>query len=148
VLTNHSDFAGYLGDICNYINPAYRMPTSTEHGNLSYGNDVTSNYSFPVVDTEDNAAGKYIFDKNASGKTIYGTFTTTDPSGSYVLPASGFRYGSDGSLGNVGSCGYYWSGSAYSSSYAYELYFDSSDASAVNYASRGYGQSVRCVLQE
>jgi uncharacterized protein (TIGR02145 family) len=147
-LLANPDFAAYKGDICNYINPAYRMPTSTEHGNLSYGNDMTSTSSFSVGDSEDNRAGKYIFNKNSSDKTIYGTFATTDPIGSYVLPASGYRDYSDGSLENVGDFGSYWSGSAYSSSLAYELYFGSSDASADGCGYRSYGFPVRCVLQE
>jgi uncharacterized protein (TIGR02145 family) len=146
-LLANPDFAAYKGDICNYINPAYRMPTSTEFGNLSYGAHMTSTSTFDVPAGDDNAAGKYIFDKT-SGKTIYGTFTTTDTSGSYVLPASGCHYGSDGSLRSVGYYGYYWSGSASSSSSAYELSFYSSSAYADTSTDRSYGQPVRCVLQE
>jgi hypothetical protein len=124
------------------------MPTSTEHGNLSYDTHMTSTSTFSVGDSEDNRAGKYIFDKT-SNKTIYGIFATTDPTGSYVLPASGHRDNSNGSLSFVGNVGHYWSGSsAFSSSFAYELSVYSSDASANGYTGRSYGQPVRCVLQE
>jgi uncharacterized protein (TIGR02145 family) len=143
-LLANPDFAAYKGDICNYINPAYRMPTATELGNLSYGTHMTSTSTFNVPAGDDNAAGKYIFDK-ISNETIYGAFTTSDPDGSYVLPASGFRDNSYGSLYRVGNYGYYWSGSAYSSSNAFELYFRSSNAGAGDNASRSNGQPVRCV---
>jgi hypothetical protein len=146
LLTNHSDFAGYRGDICNYINPAYRMPTSDELGNLSYVTKMTSTSTFNVPAGDDNAAGKYIFDKT-SNKTIYGTFTTTVPTGSYVLPSSGFRSNDAGTLGYVGRSGYYWSGSA-SSSNAYGFVFDSSSANADINAYRTSAILVRCVLQE
>ena len=62
-------------------------------------------------------------------------------------PASGYRYYYDGSLGNVGSDGYCWSGSpddyfAYYLSFDYRGYVYPSHSS-----SRAYGLSIRC-LQE
>jgi uncharacterized protein (TIGR02145 family) len=59
------------------------------------------------------------------------------------LPVSGYRYGSDGSLGNVGSYGVYWS-STVSGTYASYLNFSSSDAYMSSYY-RAYGFSVRCL---
>ena len=71
-------------------------------------------------------------------------------SSSIWYPASGYRYGRDGSLYNVGNCGYYWSASpssngsnfAYGLSFNYDGYVNPSD-----YYYRAYGRSVRC-LQE
>jgi uncharacterized protein (TIGR02145 family) len=59
------------------------------------------------------------------------------------LPVAGNRDRSSGSLGLVGSYGYYWS-STVSTTRSYALNFYSSNAS-VNYYSRVYGFSVRCI---
>lgn len=59
------------------------------------------------------------------------------------LPAAGYR-GSGGTMYSVGSDGYCWSSTPYDSSDAYYLYFYAGDVN-VNYASRSYGLSVRCV---
>lgn len=45
----------------------------------------------------------------------------------------------------VGSSGYYWSRTAGGSTYAYRLYFHSSNVYPANYDNRRYGYSVRCV---
>ncbi|MBQ3433319.1 hypothetical protein IJG22_03465, partial [Candidatus Saccharibacteria bacterium] len=54
-------------------------------------------------------------------------------------------YYSNGSFKVGGSGGRYWSSTAYSSSYAYYLYFDSGRVYSANYDNRGFGSSVRCV---
>jgi hypothetical protein len=59
------------------------------------------------------------------------------------LPLAGYRRYSYGTLNSVGSNGYYWS-SAVSSSYARNLYFNSSNAGMSNNY-RAYGFSVRCI---
>jgi len=63
---------------------------------------------------------------------------------SLKLPAAGARYRADGSLGNQGSDGLYWSSSPYST-YAYDLGFDASSVNPAYYTYRAYGFSVRCV---
>jgi uncharacterized protein (TIGR02145 family) len=137
-LLANPDFAAYKGDICNYINPAYRMPTADELEAL-YSSNGYSGFSATAV-TSTDAAGKQVFSQ-------FGTFTSTGTS--YVLPASGYRVSSDGALNVVGSFGNYWSGSASNSSSAYELDFLSSNA-YVDYvaADRSYSQPVRCVKME
>lgn len=52
-----------------------------------------------------------------------------------------------GELANTSSNGYYWSSSPYygGNSYAGYLYFSSGNVSPLNYNSRAYGFSVRCV---
>ncbi|MDE7356789.1 MAG: fibrobacter succinogenes major paralogous domain-containing protein [Rikenellaceae bacterium] len=61
------------------------------------------------------------------------------------FPAVGYRYSSDGSLGNAGTCSRYWSSVAYDSINAYYLYFVSSNVSPQDHGSKRYGLSVRCV---
>jgi len=59
------------------------------------------------------------------------------------LPVAGRRDFSDGTLGDVGSGGFYWS-STVSGTYARHLYFVSSDA-VMGSGYRAYGFSVRCL---
>ena len=59
------------------------------------------------------------------------------------LPVAGYRYDSDGSLGNVGTYGSYWS-STVDGSYSRYLTFYSSDANMFFYY-RVSGFSVRCI---
>ncbi len=67
-----------------------------------------------------------------------------EAAGAVFLPASGSRYGS--SMRSVQNYGFYWSASANDSSYAYNLYFRSSDARAYDSSSyRSYGPAVRLV---
>ena len=75
---------------------------------------------------------------NGSGYRVEG------PSGgSIVLPAAGWRRCS-GSVGYVGSNGYYWSSTPYGSDYAWYLYFYSSEVGMYN-NDRCNGRSVRLV---
>jgi hypothetical protein len=59
------------------------------------------------------------------------------------LPVAGFRYVSNGSLGNVGYGGNYWSGTV-SGAYAQALFFNSGNAYMDSY-NRAPGYSVRCL---
>ena len=88
-----------------------------------------------------------LYSSSNKGMNFYSKFGR---SSSIWYPASGYRYGRDGSLYNVGNCGYYWSASpssngsnfAYGLSFNYDGYVNPSD-----YYYRAYGRSVRC-LQE
>lgn len=73
-----------------------------------------------------------------------GLFTSKKNGQTLFLPAAGCRY--DGSLGDVGSDGYYWSSTLYAGrpNYAWNFYFRSDDY-GVDYNSRLYGRSVRPV---
>lgn len=108
--------------------PGFCVPT----GNLYYfmGNTGGSNSSYGTWD-----------DTNKTRTWIYG-------GASLIFPASGLRNNS-GSLSYVGSRGYCWSSSAYSSnsSYARSLYFGSSYWYWDN-NSRSYGFPVRAVAEE
>lgn len=74
----------------------------------------------------------------------------TGPNGNSIFfPASGCRSGSDGSLNDIGSYGYYWSASAYGSNTydARNLSFTSSYWNW-NGSYRSYGLPVRVVAEE
>jgi uncharacterized protein (TIGR02145 family) len=58
-------------------------------------------------------------------------------------PVAGYRNGINGSLGNVGTVGYYWS-STVSGTYSRDLDFASSTANMGDF-NRAYGCSVRCI---
>ena len=69
----------------------------------------------------------------------------TGPNGNHIFfPASGYRDNSNGSLGNVGSYGYCWTASPYSTNYGRYLYFYSSNARWDSYF-RALGFPVRAV---
>jgi uncharacterized protein (TIGR02145 family) len=76
-----------------------------------------------------------------------GSWSSSNTSGAFAsplkLPSSGFRDFSTGSLRNVGSYGFYWSGSV-SGTNARFLYFDSSLAYMLSH-NRASGGSVRCL---
>ena len=75
---------------------------------------------------------------------VNGRLFTASNGNSLFLPAAGCRY--DSSLGDAGSCGYYWSSSLYTGSpyRAWYLYFNSGNYLVGN-GYRSYGQSVRAV---
>ena len=113
------------GDATDSICPAnWRLPLSggsnTENGSFS---NLLSQYSLTSTPTSGN--------NNIATSPLY--FVRSG----YVGPGS--------SLGGAGNDGYYWSGRADSSSYAYILYFGSSRVRPSNFSYRYYGYSVRCV---
>jgi hypothetical protein len=140
-LLENPDFEHYVGDICNYIDENYRMPTGLEFDTIRTASAYSStNGGFAHDDTDmpdsspDDIAGKYRF------KTNYGTLTCL------VLPASGHRKYDTAALGSVGNYGDYWCGSAYSSGNAYDLTFGGSGGASTNGSYRSSGELVRCVL--
>ena len=93
-----------------------------------------------------------IWSKAGFGTTTYDStnkgmsFSISSPSTTWY-PASGFRYYSDGGLGNVGNGGHHWSASP-SGYYAYTLVFFYDGFVNPSYDNdRAFGFSVRC-LQE
>ena len=109
---------------------SWRMPTAEELQALSAAVNTqwTNNYN------DTGVSGLICTDKTDSSKVLF-------------FPAAGGC--SYGSVFNVGSNGYYWSGSLYADFgelYAYYMYFNSDDVSWVNGDGRYYGFSVRGVL--
>jgi len=64
---------------------------------------------------------------------------------SALIPASGYRNYSNGTLNNVGQNGYCWSSSAYSGTNGFNLGFNSSNVYPANNNNRQNGFPVRCV---
>ena len=81
----------------------------------------------------------------SSGASITKTTFVNDYEsvGCVFLPAAGFSNGS--SVYNAGTYGYYWSSTEGNDSYAYLLYFYSSNV-YMHYLNKTYGLSVRLVL--
>jgi uncharacterized protein (TIGR02145 family) len=74
--------------------------------------------------------------------------TATDPvNGTVWFPATGYRYSTSGALSNVGSNGYYWSGTPYSATYGYYLDFNAGWVNPSSYANRAGGFAARCISE-
>lgn len=95
----------------------WRLPTKAEYSNFS--------------------TTTFTWDATNSGRTYNGNW----------FPAAGYRVSDDGSMGIVGSYGYYWSASPYSENGGYNLYFNSGYVSPASSSNRAYGFSVRCVQE-
>jgi hypothetical protein len=116
----------YTGDICKYIDPAWRMPNADEFGSAS-------NYSsWNNGTTSSNAAG--------TGMVTAGRTYTA---GSVFLPGGGYQ--SAGAALEANMLGAYWSGSAYNSTNGRCLTFGSSDIFPSNYKTRLMALFVRCI---
>ena len=104
----------------------WRMPTKDDYQELFDNCNVTwvSNYK------EKGVAGR-LFISNINGNMLF-------------LPAAGT--GNNSSVNNIGSNGYYWSTSWYSSTNAYQLHFTCGDQS-ISYYRRYYGRPVRGVCK-
>ena len=88
--------------------------------------------------------------KNVSGAWDYGwTFNNkiTSPDATVYFPASGYYYNHNGSLGDVGSYGYYWSAVPYNTYEGCYLRFHSSDVYPQKDENRPSGFSVRPVSE-
>ena len=70
-------------------------------------------------------------------------FTSRINGNSIFFPASGYYDGT--TLSNRGSLGYCWSSSYYSATYAFNLYFGSSDVYPASYGNRRLGFTARAV---
>ena len=110
---------------------SWRMPTTEEFQAL--GTATTSAWTTDYQGS--GVSGLVLTDKTDSSKVLF-------------FPAAGYCY--NGSVRNVGSYGYYWSSSVYSSGvqYAYFLYFHSSYVDWQNDYNRYNGFAVRGVLGE
>jgi len=64
------------------------------------------------------------------------------------LPAAGCRGYTNGAVGFVGTGGLYWSSSYNNTTYAYNLYFNSTSVNAGYGSNRATGFSVRCVAEQ
>ncbi len=141
------------GEATSSICPkGWQLPTSNKSsGQTGYNysfNGITSIKS-AWIDSYPNATypDSILGFSNAQGYVFGNTKTNINGStvdGSAFFPAAGFV--GSGSLDTVGSFGYYWSSTAYSSTDAYDLGFNSGYVDPSNNGSRYLGFSVRCVV--
>jgi uncharacterized protein (TIGR02145 family) len=152
----------FKGDICRYL---------TGQSGIPAGNWVMPTYDdfYTIVTNTNNISGTWAgtatpssgtYWRKAGGSITWSSKTSDSSAGTYhewtwgasycntatVLPASGYRNTSSGALSNTGYGGNYWSSSTGNTSGAYYLSFYSSGVNTDN-AGRGYGFTVRCVLQ-
>jgi hypothetical protein len=109
----------------------WRMPTVSEF--IALGEAVTSAWT---ADYQGSGVAGVVLTSNADGATLF-------------FPACG--YASYGSVGRVGSCGFYWPSSLnadYDGSHAYSLSFNDSGVDWDDYYDRCLGCPVRGVLAE
>ena len=116
----------------------WRLPTSTTSNANAQSNNNWKTGDWYALATAYGANLESNYYQNAA--TFYnnaGPGTTPN-----FLLAGNYR---SGSFSNGGSNGLYWSSTAYSSTYAYSLYFHSGNVNSADNNRRRYGYSVRCV---
>ncbi|MDV4042211.1 hypothetical protein CMT37_05135 [Elizabethkingia anophelis] len=107
----------------------YRVPTRTEWQAVIANNNVERVGSW----ADDGNYTTALYFRNPQGiRTL-------------MLPAAGGRNYTDGSLLYRGSFGYYWSNTEFTSSLAYYLFFNGTDANIVSTANRMDGGAIRCI---
>lgn len=85
-----------------------------------------------------------IAEASYSGNIISATqWIILENAGAVFLPAAGYRFGT--TVGEIGSCGYYWSATYFNSSYACLISLKAASLSTGNASNRSYGRSVRVV---
>ena len=137
--TTQNDVLNAADDAANVIlGGDWRLPTTEIWDALYKANTKTVNWGnngdMKFIGTE---KGMRITKKDASSISPISLF----------LPAAAYGYGTsfDYDVGTLGSVGYYWSGTAYSGTKAYHLYFRSSTVIAQRDYTRHIGFSVRPV---
>jgi uncharacterized protein (TIGR02145 family) len=107
----------------NVCPTGYRVPTHAEQESLA------------------NAVSVWTTQNGVTGR-VFGTAPNT-----LFLPAAGYRYYSNSTLGGAGTLGYYWSSTIKGNS-SYNLNFDSSSGVGPgSNTNRAHGRSVRCVAE-
>ena len=115
----------------------FHMPASNAFTGFTTTGQNTSTQS------ELNVSGAWDYGWNFNNKI-------TSPDATVYFPASGYRYGSDGSLRYVGDYGYYWVAGPYITYSAYDgynLYFFWRDVYPHDGDNRSAGKSVRPVAE-
>jgi hypothetical protein len=127
--------------------PAHGDFITSNSGNYDWRSPQNDNLWQGVNGVNNPCPGGYRLPTEAELEAERLSWSSNNAQGAFAsalkLPVAGGRLSSDGSLSNVGTDGYYWS-SPVGGVYSQFLYFGSSDAN-MNYFSRAYGFSVRCI---
>lgn len=116
----------------------WKLPTGGSSGEFQalytkYPNSNSSTGWVVAASGPNGKAGRWIGASTAAGGTFF--------------PAAGYMYTDSGSLYNIGSYGLYWSSTANSANYAYDLNFYSSNIYPAYNNGKHYGLSVRCIAR-
>jgi uncharacterized protein (TIGR02145 family) len=106
----------------------FRVPTQAQWGGL---------FSDGTISGAPNTATRNAWTWTGNGYTVGSTL---------YLPAAGDRYFIDAATNAGGSEGYYWS-STFSSTRAYDLFFNSGAVTPGSLSARSFGFSVRCIQE-
>ena len=107
-------------------------------------NGQGSGKSYTLGQTVNDVLGVVLYPDDYTGSTYSGSdWSTFEDAGCVFLPAAGYRTGP--SVYDVGLLGDYWSSTAYSTSNAYYVRFNSGTVNPANNSSRHRGYSVRLV---
>ena len=127
----------------------YVFNTRYTPSGIRYAKANVNNVNGVILLPDDWNADYYALGNTNNGEAGYSgnvitaeQWATLEQHGAVFLPAAGERY--ETSVGSVGSDGYYWSASCYSSSLVYSVGFYSGDLNTY-YGYRHYGKSVRLV---
>ena len=101
---------------------------------------VPDNWESAIYALNNTNSGEAAYSDNIISATQW---TTLENAGAVFMPTAGYRFGT--SVGDVGSCGYYWSATYFNSSYACLMNFKESSFNTGNASNRTYGRSVRVV---
>lgn len=153
--TGKGDICRYISDEKGWVSGSWRLPTADElkalygtgMGNVAYGETPWENQIFAPVGSNsfgDHANG---FWQPSTGRLLGEGATDSDtpanPAAGVFFPAGGNR-NPNGAARNAGNYGFYWSGSSYNATDAYDLDVYSGGANTYN-SYRQLGFPVRCV---
>ena len=119
----------------------FKMPASNAFTGF------TSNGQYQSTAANINANGTADSWDKFSAAYGHNFYTNSSKNATIFFPASGFRNNSDGSLGNVGGDGYYWSAVPYSAGDGCNLYFYWSYVNPQLNYNRSYGFAARPVSE-
>jgi hypothetical protein len=131
-ITNDSDLTALLNSRGDDYK-GWRLPTRDENCIFTDGTTSTATESY----------GANVIKSDGTWSASAPGYVTFVQGGNAILPAAGYRDAS-GAVTGQGTYGRYWSATP-SSTYAYNLYFNSADVGPAYDDSRSLGRAVRCV---